>query len=417
MRYKSIMLLIYVSHWLYPQKKVNPRVAMRTLEEFVRQGHRAELWVPWRRNRDPDLKGVDPFEYHRIQRVFTIRRLPAIDLIGILPGKLGFFLMVATFNVSVVFYAILRRVLYKAIFYCLELRDIVFLTVFKPKIFYEIHDFYKTPIALLNRWCYQNARGLITTNRLKMPILKKEFDIPMERIFHKPNAVDTSMFRISASREEARKKIGLPQDQVIILYCGQVVLWKGADGLLAAHSFLKPNEFIYFNVSGDDITIGEFEERKRALDPKNVIVVKGVTHKDIPMWLRAADVLVLPNTARDHASKFDTSPVKLFEYMASGRPIVCSDLPSLRNVVDDTMVWFYEPDNPEALADAIHAVFDNPQKSEEKSKKAQEEAEKYTWDRRFKDIFGFIEVRLATADRPKAVIPSDSEESRRSKNP
>jgi len=386
------MLFIYISHWLYPQKKVNSRVAMRTLEELVRQGHEAELWIPWRRN--PQLRGVDPFEYHRIQRVFTIHRLPAIDVIGILPWRVGLFITLATFNVSVALYAIFRGVLYKAIFYCLELRDVVLLTVFKPHIVYEIHDFYKTPIQWINRFCYRNALGLITTNRLKMSILEKEFGILPEKLFHKPNAVDTSMFRISVSREEARKALGLPQDLVIILYCGQVVLWKGVDGLLEAHVFLEPNEFIYFNVTGDEMTIREFEERRRALNAKNVIVVKDVVHKDIPMWLRAADVLVLPNTARDNASKYETSPVKLFEYMASGRPIVCSDLPSLRNVVDEGMVWFYEPDNPRSLADAIHMVLDNQDISLEKSKKAQEEAEKYTWDRRFKDIINFINGRL-----------------------
>lgn len=393
------MLLIYVSHWIYPQKKVNPRVAMRTLEEFVRQGHQAELWVPWRRQTEPELKGVDPFLYHRIQRVFTIHRLPAIDVIGILPWKLGLFIMLATFNISVVVYALLRGVLRKAVFYCLELRDAVLLTVFKPRIVYEIHDFYKTPLHWVNRFCYRNALGLITTNKLKIPVLQKEFGIPAERIFHKPNAVDTSMFRIAVSREEARRALGLPKDQTIVLYCGQVVLWKGVDSLLEACSFLKLNEFIYFNASGDKTTIEEFGARKRDLgDPQNVIVIEGVTHKEIPLWLRAADVLVLPNTARDETSKYDTSPIKLFEYMASGRPIVASDLPSLRNVVDESMVWFYEPDNPKALADAIHKALDNAETSLKKSEKAQNEAEKYTWDRRFKDIFRFIETRLSSSE-------------------
>lgn len=68
-------LLSLCSHWVYPQNKVNPRVAMRTLEEFVRQGHETELWIPWRRNSDPKLKGADPFEYYQIDRTFTIHRL------------------------------------------------------------------------------------------------------------------------------------------------------------------------------------------------------------------------------------------------------------------------------------------------------------------------------------------------------
>lgn len=386
------MLLVYVSHWRFPSAKVSSRIAMRTCEEFVRHGHQAELWVPWRRN--PQFLGVDPFTYHRIERSFVIRRLPAIDLIDILPGKLGFFLMLASFNVSVVCYAFLRGLVKKAVFYPLDFRNVILLNIFKPHIYLEAHDFYKTPFRQLNYWCYRGARGVIATNRTKMQSLQKEFSIPPERLLHKPCPVDTSMFRISTSREEARRILGVPEDRTIILYCGQVILWKGVDILLEAPAFLAPHEFIYIIIGGDDISIGEFKNKHKAVNPRNVILVEGKTHKDIPLWLRAADVLVLPNTARDYTSKYDTSPVKLFEYMASGRPIVSSDLPSIRNIVDETMVWFFEPDNPQSLAGMIHSAIADSSKSREKSMRAQAEAEKYTWHRRFTDIFKFIKATI-----------------------
>src|SRR3989338_7168842 len=59
----------------------------------------------------------------------------------------------------------------------------------------------------------------------------------------------------------------------------------------------------------------------------NVKIIEHRPHDEIPFWLRAADILVLPNTAIEDISKYYTSPMKLFEYMASGRPIVPSDLP------------------------------------------------------------------------------------------
>jgi len=391
------MLLIYIAHWRFPCGKPSPRIAMRTCEELARRGFEVELWVPWRYN--PGFRGIDAFIYHNIKENFTIRRLPAIDLMGFIPGKLSFFLMVASFNVSIFCYAVFRGVARSAIFYCLEFRDIVLLNLLRPNVYFEAHDFYKTPIGWLNRWFFRSARGVIATNMSKMHALEKEFGLPPEGMLHKPCPVDTSMFRISSSREEARSTLGIPQEGKVILYCGQVILWKGVVTLLDAYAFLRPGEVIYFIVGGDDRTVQQFKDQCRKINAANVKIIEGVMHKDIPLWLRAADVLVLPNTGKDPTSKYDTSPLKLFEYMASGKPIVASDLPSIRNIVNEQMVWFFEPDNPAALAGAIHAAFENPRISEEKAARAQEEVEKYTWERRFSDIVPFIHARLPAGRR------------------
>lgn len=361
--------------------------------EFAKLGFEVEHWVPWRYN--PKLRGVDPFDYYHLEKNFVLRRLPAMDLMGIIPGSFSFFLMVATFNVSVVLYALFRGLTKSAVFYCLEIRDIVLLKLLDPHVFYEIHDFYKTPYGWLNRWCYRKARGVTATNIMKMKSFQKEFNVEPARMLHKPCPVDASAFRISVSQEEARKKLGISLDQKIVLYCGQVLLWKGVDGLLESHKYLGKNEFIYFIVGGDDKKVlSDFKEKHRALGARNVVIVEGQLHHDIPFWLKVADALVLPNTARDPVSKYDTSPLKLLEYMASSKPIVAADLPSIRNIVDDSMAWFYEPDNPKALADAVHAAFSEPDKSQKRCQKANEEVEKYVWERRLTDIRNFIITAL-----------------------
>lgn len=386
--------IIYISHWRYPSAKASPRIAMRTCTELIRQGFEPEMWTARRQN--SRLKGVDPFEYYHLEKNFPIHFLPVIDLTEMFPGKFWFFLMVGSFNVSVFFYTLWRGLMKKAIFYCLDFRDVVLLFPFKPNFFFEAHDFYKTPFDWLNRWFFTMAQGLTVTNRLKMEMFPKEYGIPQEKLLHKPCPVDTSAFRIPLSREEARNKLNVPHDETIILYGGQVLLWKGVDGLVDAHAYLKPKEVIYFIVGGDDENIKkEFREKCESLHTDHINVVEGQTHKDMPTWLRAADVLVLPNTGRDHASRYDTSPLKLFEYMASGRPIVASDLPSIRDIVDDRMVWFFEPDNPKAMADAIHAALENKAEAEKKSALAQTEAEKYTWERRWSDIIQFMRRRMA----------------------
>ena len=208
-------------------------------------------------------------------------------------------------------------------------------------------------------------------------------------MIHKPNAVDPEKFNIDSTKEVARNLLGLPQDQKIILYAGHLFSWKGVDTLLAAHEFLKENEHIYF-IGGSEDDIISFRAKLSQSGAKNVSVVGNKLHSEVPLWYKSADVLVLPNTAKEEASKNETSPVKLFEYMASGVPIVASDLPSIRNVVNESMVWFFKPDDAGSLAATIHDALEYKEESQNKSSVAKNDVKQYTWNSRIGDISHFI---------------------------
>jgi glycosyltransferase involved in cell wall biosynthesis len=75
--------------------------------------------------------------------------------------------------------------------------------------------------------------------------------------------------------------------------------------------------------------------------------------------------------------------LKLFEYMASGRPIVASDLPSLREVLaDGRNAVLVEPGNPQALTAGIRRIKEDPALAERIARQALEDVRDYTWDRR-----------------------------------
>jgi glycosyltransferase involved in cell wall biosynthesis len=80
------------------------------------------------------------------------------------------------------------------------------------------------------------------------------------------------------------------------------------------------------------------------------------------------------------------SPLKLFEYMASQRPIISSDLPSVREILDESNCLFCKPDNHKDLAVKILKLIKDSELSKKIANKAFRDVQKYTWDRRVKKI-------------------------------
>ena len=193
-------------------------------------------------------------------------------------------------------------------------------------------------------------------------------------------------FSIRLSQNELRQKLGLPQEKKIIVYTGHLYSWKGADVLAEASDYLSDDCLIIF-VGGTETDIQNFRKKYRS---RKVLIVGHKDHAEIPMWLRAADVLVLPNSDKEDISKFFTSPLKLFEYMASGVPIVASDLPSIREILNEKNSVLVKSDDPEKLADGIMKVMEDEGKASSIAKQARKNAENYTWEKRARKILEFI---------------------------
>jgi glycosyltransferase involved in cell wall biosynthesis len=103
------------------------------------------------------------------------------------------------------------------------------------------------------------------------------------------------------------------------------------------------------------------------------------------------DVFVAPYPENEHYSFF-MSPLKIFEYMASRKPIITTSLPSVKEVLEDGKnAMLIEPNNPKQLAESIIKLKNNPELGAKISDKAFEDVKnKYTWDRRAKMILDFI---------------------------
>jgi glycosyltransferase involved in cell wall biosynthesis len=113
-----------------------------------------------------------------------------------------------------------------------------------------------------------------------------------------------------------------------------------------------------------------------------IVVTGQVAPADVLPRLAAADVLVLPNTASAISERY-TSPLKLFEYLTLGRPIVASDLPAIREVLaDGRTALLVPPGDPRALAHALTRVATDDALAMRLGAAAAALASEYTWARR-----------------------------------
>jgi len=213
--------------------------------------------------------------------------------------------------------------------------------------------------------------------------------VPPERILVAHNGFDPPAERLD--RAEARRRLGLPPGRPIALYAGRINGEKGLDALLALAD-LRPH--VLFVLVGSE---GDGEVERAAARRANVRVVPWVEPVALPAWLFAADVLVIP-PSRAPLERFGNCilPLKLFAYLAAGRPILAPIAPDTAELLEHgANAWLVPPDHPEAAAAALDRLLGDPALAAQLSANAARLSEGLTWDRRAQAIGEFLQSRLA----------------------
>ena len=166
-------------------------------------------------------------------------------------------------------------------------------------------------------------------------------------------------------------------------YAGHLYPWKGVDLVIEAVAALKDTRGLIIGGHDKEPDLARVTRLAEHLGCAARITFTGlIPPAEVAARLREADVLALPNPASAISSEF-TSPLKLFEYMASGRPIVASDLPALREVLthEDSAV-LVEPGNPQALTAGILRIKNDAALGRRLAARASEDVREFTWARR-----------------------------------
>ncbi len=368
------MKITCIANIRIPTEKAHGIQIMKMCEAFSNAGNDVELVVPRRLN----FLKENPFEYYGVRKNFQIIKLPTLDLVKF--GKIGFWIQSISFAVLVSCYALFKKA---DIIYSRDELPLWFLSFFKKNLVLEIHVAKKN---FISRRVFKKVFKIISITQGLKNFYVGNFKMDEAKIVVAPDGVDLEKFDLSFSKKEIREKLDLPLDKKIVLYTGHLYFWKGIDTLIEAGKLLNKEVLVYL-VGGTEKDINEYRQK---IDNENVILKGAVLHEEIPYWQKSADVLVLPNTAKEDISKYYTSPMKLFEYMASGNPIVASNLPSIREILNKNNSVLVEPDNSKKLAEGINKILEDFNFAEKISKQARKDVENYTWEKRVKSILDFI---------------------------
>jgi len=231
-----------------------------------------------------------------------------------------------------------------------------------------------------------------------------EIGFSSDKVIVLPDGVDLDLFEDLPSKEKCRRRLGLPLDRPIIGYIGRfrtLEMEKGIPELIKAMKDLSPvngAKPLLLCVGGPmDAVPAYLDLAHRIGVPQDRLqFVDRVPNTEVPYWIRSCDVATIPWTWTEFSAYF-TSPLKLFEYMAAGVPILATDLPSVREVLrHGENAWLVPPDDPKALSTGIQHLLENPDLAERLARQAREDVRQYTWKRRaatiLQHVFGHQKV-------------------------
>jgi len=214
--------------------------------------------------------------------------------------------------------------------------------------------------------------------------------VPVEKLLVAHNGAEPRLMGARIDKAAARAKLGLDPHRFTAVYAGRVNAQKGLDALLALANLRPDTLFLLVGSEGEGPV--EVEARLRA----NVRIVPWQAPADLPAWLHAADVLLIP-PSRAPLEQFRNCvlPLKLFAYLAAGRPILAPEAPDTAELLaDGENALLVPPGDPEAAAVALDRLRE-PALAARLGAAALARSAELTWDRRAETIEAFLRARVS----------------------
>lgn len=374
------MKIAYIANLRFPSERAYGHQVGRVVSAMHELGHHVTVIAPDRKNPITE----DFWSYHAVPKQVMLAKLPAFDGIASpwTPGVIGLW----SHNWS--FIRRLSQFLRDEKFDLLYTRSPALLRSLLASgipVMIELHSlprFFRGSFAKLLARC---RRVVCLTEPMRNELLY--WGVPEHLLCVEPDGIDPKPFSPLPDREASRKKWKLQNEDLVIGYAGSLHtmgLSKGADLIVEAVKILQPKyPTIRGLIAGGPSAVAE----KLRSDAGPSVILGQIAHADVPSVYAASDILVYPAPKSSHPYFMrDTSPLKLLEYMVTGLPVACADIPPVHDICTVETVTFFEPGNAQSLAGAIESILNHPVRAKAAATHANDRIRHYLWTARMERI-------------------------------
>jgi glycosyltransferase involved in cell wall biosynthesis len=237
--------------------------------------------------------------------------------------------------------------------------------------------FFKRLAEATERWTFRNATHLITVSEAFRNQICERHGISRDRVRVMPNAIDPLRFATATIPKDE------PRASVVLGMVAAFVRWHGVEFLIRSVSPFLSAGHLKLLLVGDGPERTTLETWIDRLNVRHCVELTGaVPASDVPKFLDRMDVCVMANS-NEHGS-----PMKIFEYMAAGKPVLAPAYGPIREIITHKVDgWLFEPLQSSSLREGLEALVHNPELRRRLGAAAQQTVlSKHTWDHRVNEV-------------------------------
>ena len=248
--------------------------------------------------------------------------------------------------------------------------------------------------SLLNEKTYRYANHLVSVAPKIKKVLQNEYKIEPEKISVIENGANTELFR-PMNTKEVRRELKLDETCNYICFAGTLYKWQGVEYLIrASPHILEECSRSFFLIIGDGSSRESLTDLAEQLGVSDRFIFTGAKpYTSVPLYINASDLCVAP-FIKERNIKVGFSAIKLYEYLACGKPVIASDIEEVRRLLQESKAGIcVGPESPGELANAIVGLLRDSKTRDRMGESGRRYVvENGSWENTARKVFGVCQL-------------------------